>query len=173
MVTSGMVLRQDEAMQTVLFEVPTKFESKKKQGEWAEMVFEAFATRLGFTVSKPQSETRYDRITEDCGRMLRVQVKSVLALWNGAYKVKIESLNKRPYGADQIDFMVVYVIPEQAWYIIPVAALEGVETIMVRPNRVTSATEFEKYRECWHLLMSRRGIPGNGRRRPAPRKPRK
>ena len=149
----------------MMLEVPTKFESKKKQGEWAEMVFEAFATRLGFTVSKPQSETRYDRITDHDGRLLRVQVKSVLAMWNGAYKVKIESVTKRPYGAKQIDFMVVYVIPEQAWYIIPVAALDGVETIMVRPNRVTSATEFERYRECWHLLMNAYRIPGKSKRR--------
>ena len=156
----------------MLFEVPMEFDSKKKQGEWAEMVFEAFATRLGMTVSKPASETRYDRITEHSGRMLRVQVKSVLAMWDGAYKVKIESQNKRPYVAGQIDVMAVYAIPENAWYIIPVQALEGVETIMVRPNRVTSATEFEKYRECWHLLMSRRGLPGTGRRRPAAKRAR-
>lgn len=153
-----------------LFDVPLKFESRKKQGEWAEIMFSAKATRLGLTPSKPQIETRYDRITEHYGLMFRVQVKSVLAMWNGAYKVKIESVNKRPYLKGEIDFLVVYVIPEDVWYIIPVAALDGVETIMVRPNRVTSATEFERYRECWHLLMNRRRIPGSGRRRPAPKK---
>src|SRR5438105_2609046 len=116
------------------------FFNSKHQGGWAELILMARVTGLGCTVSVPHGDNaRYDNIVQHRWKLSRVQVKSVGVLRDCCYKVKIESVFKPRYEARDVDFIAVYVIPVDAWYVIPIAALKGVQTILLRPNRPTRA----------------------------------
>ena len=54
----------------------------------------------------------------------------------------------QPYTAEEIDFIVAYIVPENLWYVIPisVAALRG--QMYVSPDG-TRHFRHEKYREAW------------------------
>ena len=64
------------------------------------------------------------------------------------------------YTADQIDFIVAFVAPHDAWYVIPLDAIRGRKFIRLYPGGTTrsDAGRFEPYREAWHLLKD--GGPG-------------
>ena len=90
------------------------------------MAFMYRASGLGFGVAKPYGDSeRYDFIVSSGKRFWRVQVKSTCALQCGAYAVNSQRhCNSRaiPYEVSEIDFLVAHVVPEDAWFIIPVRA---------------------------------------------------
>jgi hypothetical protein len=49
-----------------------------------------------------------------------------------------------------VDYLTLYVIPKNVWYIIPTVIAVPKHTIQVRPSR--AANQYERYREAWHLL---------------------
>ena len=57
-----------------------------------------------------------------------------------------------PLG-NQIDFLAAYVIPRDAWYIIPVSAFDSIVSLNVAPHRRSNG-RFEQYREAWDLFHS-------------------
>ena len=127
--------------------------STKLQGELAEVCFLWRATQLGFTISRPYGDARYDFVV-DSGRTLhRVQVKSVSKPLRGVYRISTSSgrTAKKGYTSDEIDFLAGYVIPEDAWYIVPIALVPGYVCIHVCPHR-RSRRKYERFREAWHLL---------------------
>ena len=127
----------------------------KRQGELAELVFAQRAVELGMRVSKPWGESSpYDYVVDWQGRLQRVQVKSVGVEQQGAYRVGTGSgrSSKRAYTAKEIDVLAAYVIPENTWYLIPVAAFTPVKTIHLCPGR-RSKRKFERFREAWRVLM--------------------
>jgi hypothetical protein len=63
------------------------------------------------------------------------------------------SRRKRGYSSAEIDFLAAYVIPCDAWYIIPVAAFDSIVSLNVAPHRPANG-RFEKFREAWHLLRA-------------------
>jgi streptogramin lyase len=73
-----------------------KFRSRKRQGEWAELVFMAKAAELGFAVSKPQNHSApYDVVIEKDGHVWLIQVKSAIERFTRtAFQV-----NARAYAA--------------------------------------------------------------------------
>jgi hypothetical protein len=118
----------------------------KKRGEGAEAAFLARATYLGFSVLHPWGESNHYDAAVNLGRkMLRVQVKSAAAFHDG-YTIKATGANGHVYTADEIDFLVGYIVPEDIWYVIPVDAVGSQGTIKFRPHsrrrvrRFTSAT---------------------------------
>jgi hypothetical protein len=127
----------------------------KRRGEWAELAFMARAAALGFTISKPLGDcARYDVILEKHGVTLRVQVKSVSVMFQNNYRVHTAtgpSATAKRYNSTDTDFLACYVIPEDAWYIVPVDAVCSVPTIYLHPHRA-SRSRFEIFREAWHLL---------------------
>lgn len=62
------------------------------------------------------------------------------------------------YSQEDIDFIAAYVAPHQAWYVIPIEALEGAISIRLYPRLCPggkskrSGAFYEAYREAWHLL---------------------
>ena len=58
------------------------------------------------------------------------------------------------YTSADVDFIVAYVEPQNAWYVIPVDALGQRTFINLYPlgKTRTIGGQFEKYREAWHLL---------------------
>ncbi len=127
----------------------------KRQGEMAELQFLAKASALGFVVAKPYGDSsRYDFILDNGRRLVRVQVKSVGKL-NGAGLYRVHACNGRkrvPFREDEIEAIVAYVIPEDAWYVIPIKALKGVDAFWLAPHIYRSKAKFENYRDAWHLL---------------------
>jgi PD-(D/E)XK endonuclease len=124
----------------------------KRQGELAELVFAHRAASRGWRVSKPLGEScAYDFVVDVDGALRRVQVKSVAAERAGTYRVASGSgrSSKRPYTKKDIDVMAAYVIPEDAWYLIPVEFC-GVKSIHLCPHR-ESRRKFEKFREAWEI----------------------
>src|SRR5512140_3116204 len=95
----------------------------KRRGEWVELQFMARASAHGLIVSKPWGDSaRYDFGVEHRGRFLRVQVKSTTNSHKSGYLCACHGWNRdRPYTRKEIDFMAVFVIPEDVWYIIPVS----------------------------------------------------
>jgi len=55
-----------------------------------------------------------------------------------------------PYTADEIDFLVGYVFPLDAWYIFPVSVVENRKSVCVRPGLKKS--KYRQYEEAWALL---------------------
>lgn len=136
----------------------------KRKGEWAEGVFKNDAFALDFNVSKPWGDSApYDAITEKCGRMFRIQIRSS---WDvnkdGFYSVHAcDSCKKsNTLTALQTDFFACLVVPFRVWYIVPVSAVDpGQYRIYMRPyeaggrKRMTHRSrDYEQFRERWDLL---------------------
>jgi PD-(D/E)XK endonuclease len=85
----------------------------------------------------------------------RVQVKCSTQLLFGLYRVNAHRrINGRavPYLPSEIDFFAAYIIPEDTWYIIPIAATRGRTTLLFRRKRDPKPGRHDAYREAWHLL---------------------
>ncbi len=129
------------------------FRDAKRQGELAELVFAARAAKLGWQVSKPYGESSaYDFVVDAGGKLWRVQVKSVAAERDGTYRIASSGGggSKHTYTEDDIDLLAAYVIPEDAWYLIPVECC-ATKSIHLCPHR-PSKRKFERFREAWELL---------------------
>ena len=119
------------------------------------------AAALGFSVSKPWQEgERYDVIVRVGKIFWRVQVKSVLAKLRSRHYYRIitsalsRSGKRKTYSADEIDFLVAYIFPEDLWYVFPASVIEGKMTVCVSPG--SKRSRFEQYREGWKLLKQHR-----------------
>jgi PD-(D/E)XK endonuclease len=124
----------------------------KQRGEWAELLFMTRATQHGLCVTKPFGDSaHFDFATEYQGRFLRVQVKSTKYMRFNSYICHVTS-TCRPHRANQIDFVAAYVIPADAWYIMPAGAFQRKTQVCLSPHRKTS--KYGRYREAWHLLRT-------------------
>ena len=122
----------------------------KKRGEWAELRFLTRAVEFGLAIAKPFGDcSAYDFCIDRRGRLLRVQVKCTIFRRGNSYKCHLDS-NGVPYDPSQIDFFAAYVIPEDAWYILPIRATNRQADILLTPDRAKS--KYGKYQEAWHLL---------------------
>jgi hypothetical protein len=122
----------------------------KLRGEWAELRFMTRAAEHGLCVTKPWGETaRYDFAVEHEGHFVRVQVKSTMFVDRGGYSCSVRGCSG-PYEGDPFDFLAVYLIPEDLWYIIPAEKVRGQGSVALYPRLRKS--KYEKYREAWGLL---------------------
>jgi hypothetical protein len=130
----------------------------KQRGELAEMAFMYKASGLGFGVAKPWGDSeRFDFILSRDDRLWRVQVKSTTSAYRGGYKVLARRRSLQEYVAytpKEIDILVAHIVPRDVYYVIPVAALQGLKTLSLFPSGTRKgAGQFEQYREAWHLMM--------------------
>jgi len=105
-----------------------RFTSFKERGEWVELQFMAAAAQRTFAVSKPWGDVRaYDVGIEHGQNFLRVQVKSTTLRSGAGYRCMFlpNHQKKCDYSLKQIDVFAAYVIPEDAWYLIPAVLLLG------------------------------------------------
>jgi hypothetical protein len=120
----------------------------KKRGQWAELRFMAKATELGFQLAKPVGDsTQYDVVVDLGGRFISVQVKSTIFQASNlkpgnfvASLVHVSGPNHR-YQQSDFDYLAVYCIPKDVWYIIlsgrqtkPVGALSRSVVSAPRPR---------------------------------------
>jgi hypothetical protein len=121
------------------------------------------AASLGFGVAKPYGESeRFDFIVSSTDGLWRVQVKSTYKTRGRGYR--INAFGNRNHGVslytkEQIDLLVVYLVPEDMWYVIPVEALGERQSIFFYPKGTfypngnqRGLRRYEKYREAWWLM---------------------
>jgi hypothetical protein len=109
-------------------------------------------------VAKPYGDNeRYDFIV-DCGqRLWRVQVKSTSYLHSGSYRVlALRYLRGQTvtYQPSEVDFLVAHVIPEEAWFVLPIRAIGTRPSLTLSPSASVPPRPrlWDAYREAWHLL---------------------
>lgn len=131
---------------------------QKERGEWVELLFMATLARLGSKVARPHGDSaRYDVIVEGGGKLYRVQVKSTtfkrkecwecLCFWSRVS----ERREAKQYSTEQIDFIAAYVVPEDAWFIIPVSELRT-KTLYLPTRERAARSKYGRFLEAWHLL---------------------
>lgn len=140
------------------------FKSFKQRGEWVELLFMAQAAMHGYHVLKPSGDCLpYDVGIEHHGGLLRVQVKSSSARKGGGYLCRLRhgGSGEQRYRLHDVDIFALFILPAQAWYLIPSEAVLSPTPKMYlrfypkappRRGRHTPAHDYEKYREAWHLL---------------------
>ena len=129
-----------------------KWKNEKAKGELIEMAFQLKASALGLAVSKPYGDNQpfdFTVYTLRTGSM-RVQVKSGWSRWRIGFKVKPYRSGRGP--GDGYDFLVVYIPPHDAWYIIPADDLRDCTMAYFYPHRRKTRGRFEGFRDAWHLL---------------------
>jgi hypothetical protein len=89
--------------------------------------------------------------------VFRVQVKSTsYRLANGYLCGFRPNQHSKPYTVKQIDFFAGYIVPEDAWYVIPAVVVLKTRSLSlmlcpVQPMR-RDCYRYEGYREAWKLL---------------------
>jgi hypothetical protein len=137
---------------------PKRPRDKNRIGEIAEACFVVKAENLNFAVAKPWSvRNRYDFIVDSGKRLFRVQLKCTDSITERAYQIKavcsIYGKGARAYTAEEIDFIVAYIVPRDIWYVIPIAKIEGKTNLRFHPDSPSKRRHrWEVYREAWHLL---------------------
>ena len=141
--------------------VKIKIKHCKRRGEWAEMRFMAKAAENGLEVTKPFGDSaHYDFAVEHQGKFARVQVKSTVAKCGRGYGCTVRG-SRGPYGRNAFDYVAVYLILEDVWYIIPAKNIRGQWAVWLCPN--LSNAKYEPYREAWHLLRGESAKSGKVR----------
>jgi hypothetical protein len=140
-------------------------QNAKCQGELVEVAFLHKAVSLGFAAAKPYGDSEsYDFILDarqsPGGRLWRVQVKSTTYKRHDAYHIFAGHFTtrttKKNYTAKQIDFLVAYVVPEEAWYVLPVLEFTPKRYLRVYPHRQISRGHYENFRDASHLMSDSR-----------------
>ncbi len=132
----------------------------KEQGEMVEILFHLEAFHRNMIVCKPFGDNkRYDFIVDSGHGLSKVQVKSTSVkdtkTRNDRYRIVSahRANTKNPYTLLDIDLLVAYVIPEHAWYIIPIHEISNSTGIYLRPHITNYENQrFEQYREMWELF---------------------
>ena len=126
----------------------------KRRGEVAEAAFLHKAASLGFSVSKPWGESdRYDFILDSGNHCWRVQVKSAhTSATNGYSFHACGNVSSRRYTPRDIDFLVGYVVPDNVWYVLPIALFSAITAVKVFPSSKRRMSRYELYREAWHYF---------------------
>lgn len=101
-------------------------------------------------MTKPWGETsQYDFVVEHKARFVRVQVKSTGFKDRGGYSCSVRG-SRGAYVGDPFDFVAVYVVPEDVWFIIPADRFAGQGSIAVYPHLKKS--KYGPYMGAWGLL---------------------
>jgi len=132
----------------------------KSLGDLAELAFTYQAMIRGWLVSVPVGDNaRYDRIVDNGTNLLRIQVKSAGVLSSSnRYNVSIGRhlpTGAVPYLSTEIDFLAIYIFPENRWFIVPVQETGGRVAVKIRPKDTGAHGPFSQFAEAWHVLEAK------------------
>jgi hypothetical protein len=131
----------------------------KRMGEAVEAAFLARVCKLRIPVCKP-GETANGMTLWWIGEgFWRVQVKGGSYCEGSKYQAGAGGQGK-PFTKEDMDFVVVHVVPLDVWYVIPIEQAEGLVKLWFNPR--STRARFEKYREGWCLLDCPRKGRGRG-----------
>jgi hypothetical protein len=130
--------------------------TSKQRGELAEMMFMVKAAQKGFATAKPYGDSRrYDFVVDTGRKLWKTQVKSSSALQYGSYQVNLQrNANGEVvcYEPWEVDFVVAYVFPCEAWFVIPVESIYGRKTAKLCLHGDPRSGTLGKYWEAWGLM---------------------
>jgi hypothetical protein len=131
--------------------------NSKRKGELAELAFLHKAASLGFGVAKPYGDSeRYDFVLDSGERFWSVQVRSTSsARGRTGYIIPTcsgKGHSAKPYRADEIDFLVAYIVPHDVWYVVPINQITPFQMLSFYPAGCRIGGYWEPYREAWHLM---------------------
>ncbi len=136
--------------------VPMEKLTPKQLGEITEAEFIAKGVGGGFVVAKPWGDSEpYDFIVNlrRSFYFWRVQVKSAHTVGeDGGCSIRAHDHNQKSYTAENIDALVAYVRPMNAWYVMPVRVVKDLKTLKLYPESKKKRSRFEKWREAWDVL---------------------
>jgi hypothetical protein len=97
-----------------------------------------------FAGEKPVGDSEnFDVVVGRPGKFVGVQVKcTIFRSKNGEGYVCSVCSSHKVYRAGSFDFLAAYVVPEEAWYILPVAEVVGKRSVSL----CTPTGRYEKYR---------------------------
>ncbi len=136
----------------------------KRQGEIAEAGFVHKAMKMGLTVLKPVGDSeRFDFVVNRGRKFVRVQVRSsqTMSRWKmysvaSCYKINHGGrapAEQVPYTEEEIDFLAVYLVPEDTWYLLPVAALRGRVRVTLYSKAHGRPGPEAEFKEAWEALL--------------------
>jgi hypothetical protein len=133
------------------------------RGDLGEVSFVRKAMSLGFVVAKPYGNNHpYDFFVKSGTNLWRVQVKTCSFVRNGLYTATFRHFRngaRTPYTEADFDFVAVYVMPEDTWYVLPVHNVAGRCTMKFRaPTANRRRDPHAYYCEAWHLLREPDGL---------------
>jgi len=127
-----------------------------RRGDLGEVAFVHKAMSLGYVVGKPCGQMhRYDFMVEGGNKLWRVQVKTSTYRVKGLYHVctrRSDGGRWTAYAPSEVDFVVAYIMPDVSWYVLPVRAVVGRRSMLIRPKGFLGEDPYSQYREAWHLL---------------------
>jgi hypothetical protein len=128
-------------------------ENSKRRGEVAEAMFLTKMATMGFSVATPWGDSdKYDLIVDTGARLLRVQVKSSHRPSKyGGYHVPAHARGVS-YRASDVDLLVAYVVPHDAWYVFPPRTFQNMKSMNLYPKFLRRKSKFEKYRDAWKFF---------------------
>jgi hypothetical protein len=140
------------------------FKNYKERGEWVEAKFIAEALRHGYKVLKPWGDSKSFDVAVNFGnRIVRVQVKSTTYRVGTGYRCAFQpNRATAPYTLKQLDLFAAYIIPQDAWYLIPARVLVNGDHLkngpMLFPMQplLKDRYLYEGYKEAWDGLRLRR-----------------
>ncbi len=143
------------------------FKNYKERGEWVEAKFIAEALRWGYKVLKPWGDSQpFDVAVNFGNRIVRIQVKSTTYRVGTGYRCEFERASA-PYTLKQLDLFAAYVIPQDAWYLIPARVLVNGDHLKKGPMlfpmepHMKDRYLYEGYKEAWKILRpSQNGSAG-------------
>jgi len=134
----------------------TRVLTPKQLGEIAEAEFIAKAVGMGFVVAKPWGDSEpYDFIVNPKKSFIfwRVQVKSAHTIGaDGGCSFRAHDHLQRSYSSEDIDALVAYARPMNAWYVMPVRVVAELKSLMLYPESRKLRSRFERWREAWEVL---------------------
>ena len=131
------------------------FKTYKQRGEWIELLFMARGAKRGYVLLKPWGDSaRYDVGIDHAGRLKRVQVKGTDCRDGDGYCCVLANGKLKSYTVEEIDYLAIYLLREDIWYIFPAKTLKGQGVVTLSPH--SEGSLHERYEEAWWLLDSRR-----------------
>ena len=134
-----------------------------ERGDLGEVSFVRKAMSLGFVVAKPYGHNHpYDFLVQGGSSLWRVQVKTCSLERNGWYTAAVchsRNGSRTPYTAAELDFLVVYLMPEEIWYVLPVREVAVRYSLQFRGATASHRRDpHARYREAWHQLREPDGL---------------
>lgn len=86
----------------------------------------------------------YDFICDFDGKLFKIQVKGTFGTDSaGKYKFSLKS-SRGAYTHKEVDFYILYIHPENAFYVIPFA--------FIKATTIRISDKHEQFKNAWHLI---------------------
>lgn len=131
------------------------------KGKLAEIKAVAKLLELGHQVFLPVTETSPCDLICVKNRIVKIQVKSAFSIRErqsankSIFRYEINVSKKHhteSYKAEEIDYFILYLQPEDLWYIIPTSELLNTKQVKIGKAPTKRRGKFDKYQNAWSLL---------------------